>query len=128
MTVFSVFCLATGALAAVDWEVRKKLVTDQEPLDTAMSADGKLFFVLTSGGKVHIYTSNGVAKETLEIGGSIDKIDVSKSGDVLYLTDSSKKSIQIVEFDFVLDVDIEGAPFRGPVDAPVVITLFTDFQ
>jgi protein-disulfide isomerase len=41
---------------------------------------------------------------------------------------SKKKTLQVVVIEFVQDINVAGAPFKGPADAPVAIVLFTDFQ
>jgi len=98
------------------------------PLDTAVSANGKLFFVLTGEKAVEIYNANGRHQDSLKLNGRFDHIAVSPTGDTLFLTDTANRQVKVLRLSFVQDIDIQGSPFKGPADAPVVITIFSDYQ
>ncbi len=38
------------------------------------------------------------------------------------------RQVKGLRLSFVQDIDIKGSPFKGPADAPVVITIFSDYQ
>jgi len=120
--------LAFSAYGEVEWEIVKTLPLSAPPLGMTLSADGKKIFVLLPEGEIQIYSSDGKLEETLKVEGSPDAIDVSTRGDRLFLKDAKGKNIRIVSLAFRYDIDISGSPFRGPVDAPVVVTVFSDFQ
>jgi hypothetical protein len=48
--------------------------------------------------------------------------------DVLFLSSHKNKTVKIILLDFILDISIAGSPYKGPDTAPVVITVFSDFQ
>jgi hypothetical protein len=98
------------------------------PLDTTVSADGKLVFVLTDKMEVEIYDAGGRHKDSIKLNGNFDRIATSPSGDKLFLTDAASKKVNVLEVSFVQGIDIKDSPFKGPVDAPVVIALFSDYQ
>ena len=57
-----------------------------------------------------------------------DMVTSSPAGDLLYLTDKESGAVQIVAVDFVQEIRTQGNSFKGPVDAPVVLSIFSDFQ
>lgn len=114
--------------AAVEKNVVKTISVPGGPVDSAVSGDGNLFFVLAGQGKVYIYEKNGVLKDILNVGGSPDMVTSSPSGDLLYLTDKESGDVQIVAVDFVQEIWTEGNAFKGPANAPVVVAIFSDFQ
>jgi DNA-binding beta-propeller fold protein YncE len=120
--------LPVPASAAVEWSRQQLLKTDGAPVDIAVSADGKFTFVLTDTGQVLIYSAQGQAEGTLDVGNSINGIESSPTGDRLFLLDRNSNSVQVVAVEFIQNINASGAPFKGPADAPVVIALFSDFQ
>lgn len=118
----------TPSGAGVEKSVVKTLSVPGIPVDSAVSGDGSLFFVLTGQGKVYIYEKTGVLKDVLNIDGSPDMVTSSPDGNLLYLTDKESGAVQIVSVDFVQIIQTEGNAFKGTSGAPVVISIFSDFQ
>ena len=114
--------------AAVEWSVQKKLQLETPPVDVAVSLNDKWVFVLNDQGEVLVFSSDGSLKEKIPVGRHIDQIKVGPRADLLYLTSRKKKTVEIVEIDFIQSINTAGSPFKGPVDAPVVIAVFTDFE
>lgn len=114
--------------AAVESNTTLSLKSAGHPLDTAVSADGHWFFVLTDQKKVEIYETNGTLKETIKVDGPADRISSSPTGEQLFLSDKETGAISMVSVDFIQNIDIVGAPFKGPEKAPVVVSVFSDFQ
>lgn len=114
--------------AAVDAEIVQNLKVAPGVLDTALSGDGKFFFVLSSKGVVDIYPTAGGDKDQIVVEGKVDKIVSSQAGDLLFVTDSQAGATRMVSLDFLKDIDVAGAPFKGPENAPVVVAVFSDFQ
>ncbi len=98
------------------------------PVDTCMSLDGTLFFVLTRQGAVEIYDANGRLKETISLDFSADTVTATKTGDTLFLGDSKTGAIHELNVEFIQNINIKGSPFKGPENAPVTLVIFTDFQ
>jgi len=117
-----------SAQAEVDTQQVQTMRLADAPLDTAVSADGKLVFVLTDKMAVEIYNANGRHKDSIKLNGKFDRIAASPTGDTLFLTDTISKKVNVLRVSFVQDIDIKGSPFKGPADAPVVIALFSDYQ
>jgi len=120
--------LAGAAEAAVEWDIQSTLEIGATPVDVAVSANGQYTFVLTDVGTVYIYTADGELQDSINAGPTTSGIGVSPNGDKLFLTDGQKKVVRIVNLAFIADIRTEGSPVRGPVDAPVTIAVFSDFQ
>jgi hypothetical protein len=123
--------LLTGfdeSLATVEWDVRQTLKLGKELRDAVMSTNGKWIYVLTDEGEVLIYASNGRLKDRISVGDSIDGIKAGPREDTLLLTSRKDSTVQIITLDFIYNINVEGSPFKGPADAPVVIATFDDFQ
>lgn len=121
--------LASGqpAAAKVYQSVDKTYTVASSPLDLAVSADGNYTFVLGPNGKVTIYTKDG-GKEEISVGGDFDQIAASGNGDKIWLSSQKSKQLQGVFIDFVKQLSADGSPFLGEEKAPVVVTIFSDFQ
>lgn len=107
--------------------VNQTYTTASSPIDVAGSVDGKYTFVLTEGGKVIIYKESG-EKEEITVDPAFDKIFVSEAGDKIWLSSKKDNKVQEVFVDFVKQINISDSPFLGEENAPVVITVFSDFQ
>lgn len=121
-------CFSTIASAAVQKGISKNIETEGTPLDIAVSADGKHTFVLLEGGLVQIFGANGKSQGTIETNKSVVSIGVSPYGDRLILAERDKKFIKVIALDYIIDINITGSPFKGPIDAPVVIAEFSDYE
>jgi len=127
----ALLAMAIGAgtsQAAVESDVVMTMELGGTPLDTTMSGDGRLFFVLTTQGMVEIFTDKGEKTGSIEVGKGADLLLSSPEGDFLYVTDREKNETKLVTVDFVHSIRTDQAPFKGKTDAPVVITVFSDFQ
>jgi len=114
--------------AVVEWSIQKKLQLEAPPVDVAISLNDKWMFVLNDRGEVLVFTRDGSLKEKIQVGKHIDQIKVGPRDNLLYLTSRKKKTVEIVELDFIQNINTAGAPYKGPADAPVVIAVFTDFE
>lgn len=117
-----------AATDTVEWNVYKTLQLDATPIDIAISPDGSRIFVLTDQGEVLVYSSTAKIEATLNVGKQVDQIKLSPREDTLILKSSQDKTVQIASLDFIQNINISGAPFKGPENAAVVIVVFDDFQ
>jgi len=114
--------------AALEWEILKSLNTGARPVDVAVSADGKSVFVLTDDGVVSIYTGDGALTEKITVGSQAERIAVAPEGDRLYVTQRQGRRVDVIQLDYVRQINLAGAPFKGSEKAPVTIAVFSDFQ
>ena len=113
---------------SVEWKVRKTFQLEAEPIDVAVSPDGKRIFVLTEQGQILIYLSGGPLKGKIAVGNQFDNINVSPRGNNLILSSRKNKSVQVIALDFLYDINVSGSPFKGSEDAAVIVAVFDDFQ
>ena len=118
----------TVGSATVEWEVLNTLKLDAPPLDMAISPDGKTVFVLTHEGNIHIYEVNGRLTDKIEVGEKIDQIKLGPKGTHLFATSRQNKTVKVIALDFIKKISTNGSPYKGLVDAPVVIAVFSDFE
>ena len=65
------------AAASVEWDVEKTLQLKSEPIDVAVSPDGRRIFVLNDLGQILIYSSAGSFLDKIDVGTHFDHITVS---------------------------------------------------
>jgi hypothetical protein len=120
--------LTVGAHATVDWQSGQTIQIGKGLLDVAVTPDGKWTFALTSGGDVLIYSAAGKLEDTLHVGEGFDGIACSAGGDKIYLSNRGAGRLQVVDIEFVKEIDTAGSPFLGPPGAPVTVVVFSEFQ
>ena len=123
-----VLATSAGTMAEVEWNVVQSLSLDSAPRDVTVTLDGRTLYILTEKGDILVYDNRGNLKETIAIGPHADSLKIGQNEDVLYVISRKKKTIETIQLDFIKQINIEGAPFQGPEDAPVVIAVFSDFQ
>jgi DNA-binding beta-propeller fold protein YncE len=114
--------------ATIEWEIIKGLDIGARPLDMAVSADGKSVFVLSEDGVISIFTGDGALTEKINVGTQAERIAVAPDGERLYVTHRQGKRVDVVQLDYVRDINLSGAPSKGREKAPVTIAVFSDFQ
>jgi DNA-binding beta-propeller fold protein YncE len=121
-------CSNAPASAAIEWDLLKSLETDSRPLDVAVSADGKLVFVLTEKGTVFIFGADGTLIDRIAVGPRAERIAADPEGERLYVTQRQTRRVDVIQIDTLREIKLAGAPFKGPEKAPVVVAVFSDFQ
>jgi DNA-binding beta-propeller fold protein YncE len=114
--------------AKVEWRIENTLKTGQPPLDVAVSSNGQSIFVLTADGSILIYDSNGQLEDTIKVGSHIDQIRVGPGGEQLFATSRQNQTVEVIALNFIREINVIGSPSKGRTDAPVIITVFSDFQ
>lgn len=127
-TLAALLCLLPVCFAALDWNVIQTFNLKDPPLDVAFSTSRNKVFILTGEGQIQVYEPNGTLDETMDVGKGFDRLWHIQGSDVLLLSSHEKKTVQIIELNFVEQIDISGSPFRGPENAPVVVAVFSEFE
>ncbi len=120
--------LPFAAQAKVDWAVSNAIQLSETPIDVAQTQGGGLTFLLTDQAKVVIYSADGKLVGTVPVDPSVTDIAISAKGEQLYLINSKRKTLQTVDINFIVDFNVDDAPFLGPAGAKVVVAVFSDFQ
>jgi DNA-binding beta-propeller fold protein YncE len=120
--------VTVAAGAEVEANVLSTLNLDENPIDVATTADGKFVYILKSG-EVQVYALNsGVLSGRIPVDKAISRISASAHGDKLFLLNEKTKTLSIVSVAFFQMFRVEGSPFKGSADAPVIVTVFSDYQ
>jgi hypothetical protein len=128
LAVLVVIGFAGHGICSVELNVHQTLKLEGTPVDMAVSPSGQSIYVLTDRGEILIYSADGSLKDRVEVSKTVSAIRVGPRDEILFLTDRAKGTIEVVTFDLVKDINVTGAPFKGPQNAPVVVAVFTDFQ
>ncbi|MFZ0241491.1 MAG: hypothetical protein WAL90_07560 [Desulfobacterales bacterium] len=126
-TLAAFFFVLPVCFAALDVNVVQTFTLKDSPLDVAFSTSRNKVLVLTDKGQVQIFTPQGTLDETIDVGREFDRFWHIQGSDVLLLGSREKKTVQIIELNFIEQIDTTGSPFRGPQKAPVVVAVFSDF-
>lgn len=106
----------------------KRHVLDKAPLDVAQSvSDGRLF-VLLEGGEVQIFSPEGQHEERFTVDSGVTSLEVSPDGQRLYLGNTKSKQLQLVDLAYVQELPVDNSPVKGAPNAPVTVTIFSDFE
>jgi hypothetical protein len=120
--------IVSQAPAAVEWTSGRAFKLEKSPIDVAFSTGGKWFFVLTDEGSLLVYSAEGKLSESIDVGTHVDGIRAGRKEHILFLISRKNNTIEEIVLDFIYDIDISGSPVKGKATAPVVITVFNDYQ
>ena len=114
--------------ADLEWKVVKDLDLQATPLDVTPSADGKWLFILTPG-EILVYSfPEARITDRIPVDKSFDRIASLPRADMVTITSSTKKALQIILLEAVYKIDVTDSPFKGAQDASVTVVVFTDYQ
>jgi hypothetical protein len=114
--------------ADLEWKVVKDLDLKSTPLDVAPSLDGKWLFILTPG-EILVYSFlEGKITDRIPVDKEFDRIASLPRADMITISSSAKKALQIILLEAVYKIDVTGLPFKGPSDAAVTVVVFDDYQ
>jgi hypothetical protein len=128
LSTFIVLTVFTPGQADVEWTLHKTFKTQHPPRDVETSVNGKWVFILTEQGEILIYASNGVLRDTIDVGDSIDSIKAGPREDILFLSSRTDSTVKLITLDFIQNINVSGSPFKGLADAPIAVAVFSDFQ
>ena len=118
----------TAATKGVDATLLKRLNTSQPTLDVAVSADGKLMYVLVPG-QILVYSNfANTPINRIPVSKNFDRLTLAEKIDVLILASSSDKQVEMIQVALINEISTEGSPIIGPSDAVVTIAVFDDYQ
>ena len=123
-----IFTIPTPCIAAVDLEILQNIEIGATPVDVAVSRDGDWIYVLTSEAQVHVYSNQGVLQGMVPVDAGAQKIACGPDDGTLYVTNTGKQAVNVLRLDVVHDFTSSHSPIKGPSDAAITLTLFTDFE
>lgn len=114
------------AAAAMQVEGTQNVRLPKAALDVAVTADGSKLFVLLKGGEVQVLSPAGQLLDQLSVAADAERLAVSPEGDRLYLTVGQE--MRVVEVTSQFELPVLNSPLKGSANAPVTLTVFSDFQ
>ncbi len=127
-SVYGTTVPASGQNKQVEWRVTQNWPIPAKSLDIVHTLDGRFVYILTDHNQVEIYTSQGKLQGTIPVEAGTTAIDIAPRGERLYLINNKNKTFSSIAVSFVAKIDIAGSPVKGLADAPITLTIFTDFQ
>jgi len=109
-------------------EILEEIAIDAKPIDVAVSADGYWIYVLTADARVQVYSAQGQLKGWAPVATGAREITCGPEDEVIFVSNDERQTVQIVRISLVHDFPIAHSPVKGPANAPVTLTLFTDFE
>ena len=117
-----------GKDSRLNWQVVSRWQIEATPVDIVHSLDGKMVFILDNQHRILVYNNQGQLQGRIPVSEGVTRIDIAPQGEALYLIDGKENSFTSLAMSYVMDIDITGSPFKGKVDAPVTLAIFTDFE
>ena len=114
--------------ADFEWRIIKDLDLKTPPLDVSPSVDGKWLFILTPGEILVFSLPQGEITDRIAVDKDFDRIVSLQRPDMLTISSSKKKALQIILLEAIYKIDVTGLPFKGPQNAPVTLIVFDDYQ
>lgn len=118
----------SGQDKRIEWTMQQNWPTTGQTLDMAHSLDGKVVYILSDKQQVQIFNAQGQLQGSIPVEEGVAAIDIAPQGERLYLINNENNTFTSVAVSFVVNIDVTGSPFEGPADAPVTMTVFTDFE
>lgn len=133
LLAFSLSFSSVSSAITVEIQGQKKFSLTSKPIDIATSTDGKWIFALVEGGNVQIFSADGQLAGSVPANPGMDHITATGGNligapDTLILSSRQNSQVQTIQIDFSVDIDTNSAPFLGKPEAPIIITVFSDFQ
>jgi len=119
---------AGPASAEVEITGKKTLILEGTPVDAAAVPSAKRLFVLNDRGEILVYSEEGEMQGKLSVGKSVRGIRMGPARNSLVLLKDKENAVELINLEFILEINTTGSPYKGPIDAPVPIIVFSDFQ
>jgi protein-disulfide isomerase len=114
--------------AEVDLEILRNIAVDGTPVDVAVSEDGRWIYVLIDAARLLVYSHEGTLQGAVDVPAGSQRLVASPQEDVFFITNSDDRSVKAVRVNLQYEFTSAQSPTKGPPDAPVTLTLFTDFE
>lgn len=120
------FSLPLSALADVDARTVRTIRLPEPARQISISPQGRNYFVLGKS-TLYLYTIEGQLLGKAEVGADVLSI-AAQSDNLVLMLRKGQARVDYFLVDPIQRIDVGDAPIRGPVDAPVTLVVFDDFQ
>jgi protein-disulfide isomerase len=114
--------------AEIDLEILRNITVDGTPLDVVVSDDGQWIYVLTDTARLLVYSHEGTLQGTMAVPKGSQRMTGSPEEDVLFVTNEDDRTVRAIRVNLQHEFTSAQSPTKGPSEAPVTLTLFTDFE
>ena len=119
---------ASGSDGSLEWRTLTSMDLPAKALHFKRSLDGKYLYVLTEDHRVLVYDQRNTLQGSIPVDPGVTDLDIAPQGQLLYLIDTEKQVTTTLAIDFVVDIDTSNSAYKGNIDAPVTVVVFSDFQ
>ncbi len=112
----------------LEWKALKDINIKTEILDTGISPDEKILFILSRGELIVYSIGEGRTINRIPLEQEFVKLNYLPKINALVLSTASKKDLRIIMLEFIKNFDLAELPYQGPINAPVTIVVFNDYQ
>ena len=114
--------------AEMEWRVIKEIDLKNQPLDMVAALDGITLFILVPGEVLVQDMKTYDISQRISVGKEFNGLTHSPRNNTLILSSSTAKTLKIIQLERIHQFDFSGLPYLGPKNAPVTITVFSDYQ
>ena len=114
--------------AEIDLEILRSIAVDGTPVDVVVSEDGHWIYVLTDDARLLVYSREGTLQGAVAVPSGSQRMAGSPEEDVLFVTSKDERTVRAIRVNLQHEFTSAQSPTKGPSDAPVTLTLFTDFE
>ncbi len=119
---------SSGTDGRLEWKEVNRIQIPAQAIDFVYSLDGKYAFILMQNQRVLVYDQKGELQGSIPVEAGVSAIDIAPQGQLLYLIDTEQNLTTTLALDFVAFINTAESAYRGKIDAPVTIAVFSDFQ
>ncbi|MDJ0784856.1 MAG: thioredoxin domain-containing protein [Desulfosarcinaceae bacterium] len=129
ITGFGVLLFGAVSIGAdMEGEVVDTRMFAKPPIDMLLSTGGEYLYVLLPGGQLDVYNRTGERSGRLKVDPAFKQLRQGPSEDMIWLSAPTRTDAQLLAINVVRELPTAGSPSQGPVDAPVTIVIFSDFE
>lgn len=129
ISIIGFLLLSSGTFGAqIKGEVIDKRTFAKPPIDMLISSRGTYLYVLLPGGQLEIYGRNSKIAGRIKVDRAFKKLSQGPMDDLLWLSGPTRSDAQLIAVNVVRDIPTAGSPSKGPINAPVTIAVFSDFE
>ena len=112
---------------SIDVRTLKTLPLSEAALDVAATVDGKRIYVLDNAGGVQVFSAAGQLLGEAKVGTDVTGI-TPQGAENLILEKTGRQELTLISLGISEKIDVSKSPTLGPVNAPVSIVVFDDFE
>lgn len=92
----------------MEWTIKTERNLEATPLDTAVSADGRLIFILSPGEILAYSVLQQKAINRIPVDKRFDRVTFSRADNTLIVTSSSEKVLKTIQLEFIQNIISRG--------------------